>query len=99
MADFATADATFRQVNRSFVHRESETLNAISVMFQIRNLGLVHSALDPCSVVIMRQNFDDLALCAAIERFVMPERVVSIKSDYIIHKAGTTSSIRFLPTF
>src|SRR5262245_56551535 len=85
-AYLGAADTPFGQFDRRFDHRERETFDAVAVMFEVADFGLVHSALYPLLVVIMREYVEDLPLRSAIDRLVVPQRVVRVECDYVEHK-------------
>src|SRR5215510_11859017 len=60
-------------------------------MVQVADFGLVHPALYPIRVVIMRQDVEDLPLRASVKRLVVPQRVVSVECDYVEHLASASA--------
>src|SRR5262245_41858101 len=85
-AYLGAADTPFCQFDRRFDHRERETFDAVTVMFKVADFGLVHPALYPLLVVIMREYVEYLPLRSAIDRLVVPQRVVRVECDYVEHK-------------
>jgi hypothetical protein len=55
-------------------------------MFEVADFGLVHMALYPITVVIMRHDVENLALRATIDRLVVPQCIVGVECDYVEHK-------------
>src|SRR5262249_55863637 len=84
-ADLGAADPPFGQFDRRFDHREREAFNAVAVMFQVADFGLVHPALYPILVVIMGKDVQGLPLRAAVDRLVVPQRVVGVECDHVEH--------------
>src|SRR5262245_26436225 len=93
-AYLVAANAPFGQFDRRFDHREREAFDAVAVMFEVTDFRLVHPALYPVAVVIMRQDVEDLTLRATIDRLVVPQRVAGVEVDNVEHKLPLALELR-----
>jgi len=82
-------DFSLGQLDRGFDHRKGIALDSVSVLIEIAHLGAMELIVDQIRRAIPHEKLPEAGLGFDIVPFVVPEGIVSVKSDHLEARHGS----------